>query len=234
MAYYNNINPELLSLTPEGAQSILELGCGAGALAQAVRDKCPNLQRYVGIELDPVQGTISRAFTDLTLIRNLDLMGSWKLDPEFIEACPSHGFDCILIGDVLEHLREPEQTLREAIQHLKADGCVIACIPNVQHWSVFVQLVKGTWPREDQGLFDRTHIRWFTLDDMVHLFQTVGLTVTTITPREFPSQEGISFMEDLEPLARNLGVDPDVLIARGQVLQFVLTGVFSASTPVPA
>ena len=31
-------------------------------------------------------------------------------------------------------------------------------------------------------------------------------------------------MEDLEPLARNLGIDPDELIRRGQVLQFVLEG----------
>ena len=230
MAYYDNINPELLSLTPEGARYVLELGSGAGALARAVRDKCPELQHYVGIELDAEQGEYSRAFTSTTLIRNLDLMGNWDSDPEFVTARPSEGFDCVLIGDVLEHLRNPDEVLRQAVSHLSPDGCVIACIPNVQHWSVFVNLVQGTWPREDQGLFDRTHIRWFTLDDMVRLFQSAGLTVSAVTPREFPSQQGISFMEDLEPLARNLGADPDVLIARGQVLQFVLTGV---RTPAP-
>jgi hypothetical protein len=69
---------------------------------------------------------------------------------------------------------------------------------------------------------------------MVRLFHAAGLVVSAITPREFPSQEGVSFMEDLEPLARNLGVDPDVLIARGQVLQFVLTGVISTTDSVVA
>jgi SAM-dependent methyltransferase len=225
MAYYDNINPELLSLAPEDAQHILELGCGAGALARAIRDKCGQLEIYVGIELDAEQAALSRSFTDTTLVRNLDELEVWNDDPELKAALPDEGFDCILIGDVLEHLREPDKVLRQAVQHLRTGGCVIACIPNVQHWSVFVNLVRGTWPREDQGLFDRTHIRWFTLDDMVQLFQSSGLDVSAITPREFPSQDSISFMEDLEPLARNLGCDPDVLIARGQVLQFVLTGV---------
>lgn len=229
MAYYDSINPELFSSTPEGARYILELGCGAGALARALRNKCAQLERYVGIEIDPQQGALSKAFTDTTLIRNLDLMGSWDHDSEFMKARPPQGFDCVLMGDLLEHLVDPDQILRQAAQHLAPDGCVIACIPNVQHWSVFVNLVNGTWPREDQGLFDRTHIRWFTLNDMVRLFHAAGLAITAITPREFPSQEGISFMEDLEPLARNLGADPDVLIARGQAAQFVLTGVISTT-----
>jgi SAM-dependent methyltransferase len=231
MAYYDNVNPELLALTPEGVRNVLELGSGAGALARAVRDKCPQLQHYVGIELDVDQAEYSRSYTNITLIRNLDLMGNWDNDPEFVRALPAEGFDCVLIGDVLEHLRNPDEVLQQVVSHLAPSGCVIACIPNVQHWSVFVNLVRGTWPREEQGLFDRTHIRWFTLDDMISLFQTAGLNVSAITPREFPSQQGISFMEDLEPLARNLGANPDVLIARGQVLQFVLTGVHAAATP---
>jgi hypothetical protein len=31
-------------------------------------------------------------------------------------------------------------------------------------------------------------------------------------------------MKGLEPLARHLGIDPDELIRRGQMLQFVLRG----------
>jgi hypothetical protein len=41
----------------------------------------------------------------------------------------------------------------------------------VQHWSVFQNLVAGKWPREEMGLFDKTHIRWFALGDMVALLQ---------------------------------------------------------------
>lgn len=74
------------------------------------------------------------------------------------------------------------------------------------------------------GLFDKTHIRWFALGDMVALLQSAGLIVESIAGRDFPNEQGLSIMEDLEPLARNLGIDPDELIRRGLVLQFVLVG----------
>lgn len=224
MAYYDNVNPEILNLTPAESKRICELGCGAGALAKALRDKCSALEFYFGIELDPAQAAIAALHTDKTVVRNLDQIGKWDDDPEIAAFALAGSFDCVLIGDVLEHLYDPLRAMQQAVSRLKPGGRLIACIPNVQHWSVFQNLVAGTWPREDQGLFDRTHIRWFTLDDMVRLFQDAGLSVVSVTPREFPSQHGLSVMEDIEPLARNLNVDPDMLLARGQVLQFVLVG----------
>ncbi len=224
MAYYDNINPELLELTPKSAKRICELGCGAGALAKAIKDKCSQLEYYCGIELDPVQAEIAEQYINKVIVQNLDQIADWNEEKEVNAMAPARSFDCVLIGDVLEHLFNPLNTLKQAASRLASDGVLIACIPNVQHWSVFHNLVVGNWPQDDQGLFDRTHIRWFTLDDMVKLFHDAGLAVISVTPREFPSQQGLSVMEDLEPLARNLGVDPDMLLARGQVLQFVLVG----------
>jgi SAM-dependent methyltransferase len=224
MAYYDNVNPQIYTLVSENAKRICELGCGAGALAAALAEKCPNLEFYLGLELDASQANLAKKHTTVTLQRNLDSIENWDVDLELASHAPKDSFDHILIGDVLEHLYDPLKTLKEAVSRLRVGGTVIACIPNVQNWTVFYNLIKGTWPREDQGLFDSTHIRWFTLDDMVQLFQNAGLNITHIEPREFPSEQGISVMEDLEPLARNIGMDPDVLIARGQVLQFVLVG----------
>lgn len=224
MAYFDNVNPEIYNLVPKDAKRICELGCGAGALAAALKEKCPLLEFYLGLEIDPVQAEISKQFTSITLQRNLDHIEQWSNDAELASYAPENSFDHVLIGDVLEHLYDPLKTLRQAVGRLRSGGSVIACIPNVQHWTVFLNLIQGTWPKEDQGLFDRTHIRWFTLDDMLRLFQQADLNVTSVVPREFPSEQGISVMEDLEPLARNTGADPDSLIHRGQVLQFVLVG----------
>lgn len=222
MSYYDNVNPDIFNLVPETAERILELGCGAGAMAAALRQRCPALSCYIGIEIDSTQAMLSRKHTTTTLVRNIDLLPIWDNDSEVLSAAPPNAFDYVLIGDVLEHLYDPLSTLKQASTRLKKGGKIIACIPNVQHWSVFYNLVSGTWPREPQGLFDATHIRWFTLDDMLRLFMQAELSVSQVFPREFPCDQGISVMEDLEPLARNLGVDPDVLIARGQVLKFVL------------
>lgn len=224
MAYFDNINNTIFENFPANAQCVLELGCGAGALAAALRSKHKTIDKYIGIEIDSHQAGISEQYTTSTLVKNLNNIPNWESDSEISYTIPSSSFDVVIMGDILEHLYHPLSTLQQAVSRLKKGGIAIACIPNVQHWSVFYNLVKGYWPQDDGGLFDRTHIRWFTLDNMVHLFQQANLEIQEIMPRVFEAEKGLSVMEDLEALARNLGVDPDVLIARGQALQFVLTG----------
>lgn len=107
---------------------------------------------------------------------------------------------------------------------LAPGGSALVCIPNVQNWSVFAQLVTGSWPQTDAGIFDRTHIRWSTLTDMIRLVENAGLVVENVVERIFAPEQGLPFLEDLEPLALNLGVDPNELIKRGLPLQYVLVG----------
>jgi SAM-dependent methyltransferase len=223
MAYFDNVNPTLLDLVDPTAKSICEFGCGAGAMARAVKAKLPAVH-YVGVEIAAEELAKAAMTLDICLHRDLDELGDWSQDAELTRALPLNAFDHVIFGDVLEHLYDPASALKEAARRLKPGGSALVCIPNVQHWSVFQNLVTGRWPREEMGLFDKTHIRWFALSDMVELLQSAGLVVESIVAREFPNEYGLSIMEDLEPLARNLGIDPDELIRRGQVLQFVLRG----------
>ena len=223
MAYYDSVNPTLFELVNTDAKSIIEFGCGAGAMARAIKEKSPDIH-YVGVELIAEELVKARDVLSISLRRNLDNLSAWDDDAELSAAMPLAHFDHVIFGDVLEHLYDPARALGEAARRLKPGGSALVCIPNVQHWSVFQNLITGSWPREEMGLFDKTHIRWFTLGDMVALLQSAGLVVETIMGRDFPSDQGLSIMEDLEPLARNLGIDPDELIRRGQVLQFVLEG----------
>ncbi|APW44477.1 class I SAM-dependent methyltransferase [Rhodoferax saidenbachensis] len=223
MSYYDNVNQTILDLIPVTATSICEFGCGAGALARAVRVNTPNIY-YVGVEIAEDQLALASEILDMGLLRNIDHVKDWDSDEELSLALPLNSFDHVILGDVLEHLYDPQLVMNEAARRLKPGGCAIVCIPNVQHWSVFANLVAGSWPRQDSGLFDRTHIRWFTLEDMVHLVESAGLSVETVVPRIFDEPKGLSVMEDLEALALNLSVSPDALIHRGMVLQFVLVG----------
>ena len=223
MAYYDNVNSTLFALVNTDAKSIIEFGCGAGAMARAIKEKSPGIH-YVGVELIAEELVKAGDVLNISLHRNLDDLAAWDEDAELSAAMPLAHFDHVIFGDVLEHLYDPAKALGEAARRLKPGGSALVCIPNVQHWSVFQNLVAGKWPREEMGLFDKTHIRWFALGDMVALLQSAGLVVESIVGRDFPSEQGLSIMEDLEPLARNLGIDPDELIRRGQMLQFVLRG----------
>ena len=59
-------------------------------------------------------------------------------------------------------------------------GQVLACIPNIQHFSVLVNLLRGQWQYQDEGLLDRTHLRFFTLQGVQDLFAGAGLHVFEI------------------------------------------------------
>lgn len=227
MAYYDNVNTTLLEVIDPQARRILEVGCGAGALARAVKDRLPGID-YSGIELVHHQLALAADVLDRGWVRNMDQVTDWSQDAELHAAIPLGSLDHVIFGDVLEHLYDPQRTLTQAALRLAPGGAALVCIPNVQHWSVFVQLVSGTWPQMDAGLFDRTHIRWFTLTDMVRLVESAGLTVERIEERIFAPEVGLPFLEDLEALACTVGVDPQVVIQRGLPLQYVLVGRKSA------
>ncbi|MEJ8821838.1 class I SAM-dependent methyltransferase [Variovorax humicola] len=223
MAYYSNVNTTILDLIGAEVQSICEFGCGAGALAEAVKIKNPTVF-YVGIDIAAEPLRDAARFLDVAIQCNVDTYPHWDDHPQMKEAIPPNHFDCIVFGDVLEHLYAPEIAVQQAVARLKPGGVLIACIPNVQHWSVFVQLVSGSWPRHDEGLFDRTHIRWFALSDMCLLLQNEGLSVEKVVPRVFNEPAGREILEFLEPLAQHLHQEPEQFVSMSLPLQYVLVG----------
>lgn len=223
-SYHGNVNETLLDLVRSSDERILEFGCGNGAFASAVAHRRGHQPYYVGIDVHGESARIAASAMTHALCRNINDIVDWSADPELQAAAPRASFDTVVLGDVLEHLLEPGRCLRHSASLVKSEGRVLACIPNVQHWSVFVQLVRGSWPRVDAGLFDRTHLRWFALDDMVRLFQEAGLEVESVIPRVFEQASGMEVATYLEPLALLLGADPATLTQRILPLQYVLVG----------
>ena len=223
MSYYDSHNDTLLSFVEPDAESICEFGCGGGGMAKVIRASNPNVY-YVGVELmaEPLRRACE--YIDVAICRDLNLVADWRDDAELNAALPSEKFDHAIFGDVLEHLMYPESIVRQAADRLIPGGALLACIPNVQHWSVISQLILGSWPRQDSGLFDRTHIRWFTLDDMIGLMRQAGLNVENVVARSFEAKDSIGpdVIDYLEPLAHYFGVDPDQLFQRAMSLQYVL------------
>lgn len=222
-SYFGNVNTTLLDVVDSGARRICEFGCGSGGLARAIRQRLPGVH-YVGVEMMADQLALARDVLDIALARNLDAVPDWSSDAELCAALPEGSFDHVIFGDVLEHLYDPQAALRQAVARLSVGGSALVCIPNVQHWSVFVQLMRGSWPQADAGLFDRTHIRWFALADMVRLLQEAGLDVQKIVPRVFSAERGQEVVTRLKPLADALGVDHARFTQLSMPLQYVLVG----------
>ncbi|MBE0602927.1 MAG: methyltransferase domain-containing protein, partial [Deltaproteobacteria bacterium] len=174
-SYYRQERKEVEAMIPVGASRILDIGCGEGALGRALLEK--GASEVVGIETDPAAAEAARK--NLTRVFRMDVE---TMDLPFEE---KH-FDCIVMADVLEHLRDPLSVLKKVRRHLADSGAVVASIPNVRHMDILGKLVEGRWEYGDFGILDRTHLRFFTRTEMETLFREAGFELEGISENLSP------------------------------------------------
>lgn len=173
---YENPRSDVRALVPEMSRRILDLGCASGLLGQALKREQPD-RHVVGIEAD--SGYAREAKTRLDRVLTLDLDKLAENVDLLSEYAP---FDCIIAADVLEHLRDPWHALACATSLLDVGGVAVISLPNVRHWTVIRALLwNGSWPRRPAGIFDGTHLRWFTLRDAQGLLDSANLLVTGVS-----------------------------------------------------
>jgi SAM-dependent methyltransferase len=106
------------------------------------------------------------------------------------EAAPDGPFDVLIAADILEHLPDPWTALSRYVRLLEPGATVVISLPNVAHWSTYAHLAAGSWPRRPEGIFDATHLRWFTLKDARDLLTQAGLTPRTVVRRGWIGTRG--------------------------------------------
>ena len=220
-SYYDQINPDIFSRIPATSSKILEIGCGSGALGSAFKAINPS-STYFGVEIMEEPARIAQTRLDKVWNCNIEENGGKVFEETGL-------IDALVYGDVLEHLCYPDQILKNHSQWLTPEGVVIACIPNVQRWSVLINLLSGQWPQMDQGIFDRTHLRWFTKQSLVDLFQAADLHITSIVPRIFKPEKAQEFVKAMSPCLDALGQSKEKLFEGVAPLQYVVT---ATKTPV--
>jgi len=80
----------------------------------------------------------------------------------------------VLLLDVLEHLRSPEVFMDWLKENFLSNTVAIISVPNVRNWRTFYELLKGDWPQNEYGLFDRTHLHFFTAKSFWRRFKFSG------------------------------------------------------------
>ena len=86
-------------------------------------------------------------------------------------------FDAVVATDVLEHLWDPWQTLSLMCRLINDDGEVIVSLPHVGHCVITACIINGDFDYRDDGLLDRTHIRFFGLKNIQSLINDAGLNI---------------------------------------------------------
>jgi SAM-dependent methyltransferase len=211
---HDRFNPDVLAIMPKNASRVVEVGCSSGALAKAYLERTPGCE-YIGIELDPDYAHVARSSCTKVLVGDIEKME----DEVFKTLFPA---DCWVFADVLEHLYDPWAVLRRLRTCLAAGASVVACIPNAQHWSFQARLNSGMFTYEDDGLFDRTHIRWFTKTTIGDLFKSSGFRIIEGMERVFDEPFREEVLVGIKALAEATGADVQQAVHNAKPLQWVV------------
>lgn len=185
-AYFENVRRDIAPLLPPHAARVLEVGCGAGATLHWLKQS-GRCDHTVGVELFESAAAFARGRVDELLVGNAETLLPGPLAPA--------SFDLVLCLDVLEHMIDPWAFMAQVQALLKPGGLVIASIPNVRHLRVVLGLLlAGRWQYADDGILDRTHLRFFTRESALALMAPAGLTVTACLRREPPARSRGGFV----------------------------------------
>lgn len=177
-AYFGNVRLEIEPLLPAGVDSVLDVGCGAGATLGWLKDS-GRCRTAVGIELMPAAAELARQRADRVLVGDANALVESALD--------AGSFDLVLCLDVLEHLTDPWAFVSKVQRLLRPGGTLVASLPNVRHIRVLLPLLfLGRWRYEESGILDRTHLRFFTRESAIALLQGDQLRVTECRRRMPP------------------------------------------------
>jgi len=86
-------------------------------------------------------------------------------------------FDTIICADVLEHLRDPLRMLEQCRERLAPGGALVASLPNSGNAYFRWNVLLGRFPQHEQGLFDRTHLRFYTWSGWQELLKQAGFHI---------------------------------------------------------
>jgi len=172
-AYFAGARADFVARLPKDpSASILEIGCGSGATG-AVALASGRCGRYVGVELFEGAAREARNVLSEVITGNVE-----TIELGFQPA----SFDALIMSEVLEHLIEPGRVLATLSRFIRPGGIVMASSPNISHWRVIRELIAGRFNLTDRGVFDRTHMRWFTPATFVDMFEDSGFRIEWAGP----------------------------------------------------
>jgi len=168
---YTGPRGDLARLVPASCRSFLDVGCATGELGASLKRARPGAH-VVGIELDAAMAAEAAGKLDRVLTGDAGTM---------LDELVGERFDCVLCGDVLEHLVDPWDVVRRLAELLEPGGYIAASIPNVGHLDTLVSVfLRRRWPYRERGVHDRTHLRWFARRNVLDLFGQAGLEIVEL------------------------------------------------------
>ncbi len=162
------------------AETVLDLGCGPGALGPLLHERgCFTM----GVDKSE-QGRQS-----FDWFRRADL-DEGLFDLSILPREP----DVVLCLDIIEHLKSPEQfllKLRERLSALSKPPRIIITTPNIAFVLTRISLLFGSFNYGKRGILDLTHTRLFTFSTLQQTLNYLGFEVVQVKGVPAPIQMAI-------------------------------------------
>jgi SAM-dependent methyltransferase len=157
------VNEKLYAAIPAAAK-VLELGCSTGRLGERYKKAHPGAQ-WVGVDVSREALTIAAERLDATYCVDLD---ATTLDGV------GSGYDCVVMGNVLEYLKYPERLLEELKAITTPEVTLLLGVPNMSHISVLERLIMGDACYDDDALMDRRHLHFYSCSSLFKMLMDCG------------------------------------------------------------
>lgn len=165
-AYHNSGNVEVLKFVGTDGKTVLDIGCGTGSVARELKGKGKTVD---GITLSEIELEQASKYMRNGYIHNLEE----GLPTEI----PNEEYDYIICSHVIEHIAYPEKLLADISRTLKKDGILVVALPNVFFYRYRMQLMKGSFKSTEGGIWDYTHLRWYSFDTAQHMLKNNGFNI---------------------------------------------------------
>jgi 2-polyprenyl-3-methyl-5-hydroxy-6-metoxy-1,4-benzoquinol methylase len=174
---YASSHQYALDAIPDGA-SVIDIGAGPGGIAKELVAKCSRVA--VVDQYTPIDGGEPGI---VVLTQDLDDEITFDVGD----------YEYLLLLDVIEHLKKPEQFLRRLrAQFDYTPRTLILTTPNIAFVAQRLMLLFGQFNYGKAGILDLTHTRLFTFRSLRHLLDDAGLRIVEIrgVPAPFPKVLG--------------------------------------------
>ncbi len=173
--YLEEINDAILRQIPvnttHNKPMVLDVGCGMGALSEAIQNK-----GYIVWGIDLNEEATRIAANRIEKIIHVDLTDFTHIKKEI----GNRKFDYLIFADILEHIHDPSKILEEYLSLLKDGGYILVSLPNTVAWTNRIKFLFGKFEYADTGIMDIDHIRFFTFKTAKRLITSAGCSVIKI------------------------------------------------------
>lgn len=159
----------------QAGATVLDIGCGPGYMAEAMAGKGARV-----ISIDKHLTPLTRAHSIKSIETDIENYTFENID---------ENVDMVLLLDIIEHLKQPEQFLTR-MRHAFAGRCpdILITTGNVGYFPVRLNLLFGAFHFGKRGILDMDHTRLFTFSSLARLLKNYGYKIVQINglPTPFP------------------------------------------------